>query len=107
MQIHGIDNEAVKQAPTWEIVWSQVYNILRNKTFIAYNSEFDYRMICQSCSLYGIDYSSLTHECLMHNVMQESNSERFISLKNALGEVYQSHRAVDDCFMCLKLIEMH
>lgn len=104
IDIHGITNTDVEHAPTWNLISNKVLDIIKDKIILAYNSDFDVRMIQQSCKIYGIQFSELKDECIMHNVMEEWGTSKYISLKNAIGEEYQSHRAADDCRMCLKII---
>lgn len=104
IEIHGINNDMVAAAPTWDKIFYKVQEILNDKTFIAFNSEFDARMLEQTNLLYGMKFE-FNHSCLMNNVMNEYNTDRYISLKDAAGEVYQSHRAIDDCRICLKIIK--
>jgi DNA polymerase-3 subunit epsilon len=50
--IHGITNDMVQKSPAWPILWQQIRPILMNKTIVAYNSDFDYRLIQQSHARY-------------------------------------------------------
>ena len=61
-------------------------------------------MIRQTSRAYGVDFGEISFECLMENVMNEFNTDRYVSLRHAAGEEFQSHRAVDDCRLCLELI---
>lgn len=106
--IHGITLDTLKaaNAPTWEDISNKIISILKDKIIIAFNSSFDIRLIHQTCKKWNIiEFCELKHVCLMHNVMKEYNSDRYISLKDALGVYMQSHRAVDDCLMCLEIIK--
>ena len=50
--IHRITNDMVQKAPAWPILWQQVRPLLIGKTIIAYNSDFDKRMMMQSHARY-------------------------------------------------------
>lgn len=43
--IHGISNEMVKGFPSWEDVWEDVFNLLRDAKIGVYNKTFDFGII--------------------------------------------------------------
>lgn len=49
----GINNEMVVDAPTFEQVAPRIYDLLKDKIFIAHNVNFDYSFIRHHLSLYG------------------------------------------------------
>ncbi|MFW6311457.1 MAG: 3'-5' exonuclease [Nanoarchaeota archaeon] len=101
-KVHGISNSMVQTAPDIIEVGSKVNDILKNRIMIAYNAKFDARMIKQSFNL------NVKYECLMHNVMDYMSTSRYISLEVATTNIrsdYQEHRALEDCYLCLKLIK--
>lgn len=51
-QIHGITNEMVQKSPAWPILWQQVRPLLIGKTIVAYNSDYDHRLLQQSHARY-------------------------------------------------------
>ena len=55
-RIHGITNDMVQKAPAWPILWQQVRPLLLNKTIVAYNSDFDLRLIIQSHTRYRLPW---------------------------------------------------
>jgi DNA polymerase-3 subunit epsilon len=71
MQAHGIDAQFLlnNNALSWEIVYPKVKKILDCRIMIAYNAEFDERLILQTCRDNNIIPSRISYECLMHNVM--------------------------------------
>ncbi len=101
-RVHGISNSMIKKAPGIGQVVSRVRDILMNRVMIAYNASFDARMIKQTFNL------NVRYECLMHNVMDFlGTGGRRISLEVAtanLRDNQQEHRALGDCYLCLKLI---
>ncbi len=101
-KVHGISNSKVQNAPDIREVARKVNKILKNKIMIAYNAKFDARMIKQSFNL------NVRYECLMHNVMDFIETHKYVSLEVATTNVrsdYQEHRALEDCYLCLKLIK--
>lgn len=63
-------------------------------------------MIAQTCKAYDIEVIDLTSECLMHNVMLEYSSDRYIALQSIVN-TSQCHRALDDCYLCLEVIQRY
>lgn len=54
IDIHGINNDEVKDAPTFKTVWPKVRKILKeHQPIVIYNADFDKRMLTQSCQKYG------------------------------------------------------
>lgn len=97
--IHGISEEKVKLADTWDIIWPKVKNIVSNKRIIAYNSQFDIRMINQSCKSNGIDIPKLRHICMMDFVTEwKGYRPKLESFTNKS----QEHRALSDCLIILE-----
>ena len=90
--------------PTIEELAPQIDEILKNKTVLIYNKDFDVRMLIQSG--YKTAFKS---ECLMINYMHYIHSTRWVKLAVAMEQhginIEQNHRAADDCICCAKLIE--
>ncbi len=111
MRIHGINDEMVRAAPPWIIVWQSLRPLLNNRLVAVYNAEFDLRMMQQSHSRYRQPWRErITHHCIMKLYAEfrgESNRQRsafrFHSLEDAgrqLGiPLPNSHRAVDDALL--------
>ena len=103
---HGISNDYIigRNFPTWDQVHAEVNRILQERTIIAYNSNFDVRLLCQTSMKYGLVFDRINHVCLMDNVTRELSLSKNISLLAASGADGQSHRALDDCMLCLDII---
>jgi DNA polymerase III subunit epsilon len=55
-RIHGITNDMVQKAPAWPILWQQVRPLLLGKTIVAYNSDYDHRLLQQSHACYRLPW---------------------------------------------------
>jgi DNA polymerase-3 subunit epsilon len=55
-QIHGITNDMVQGAQTWPILWMSLRAFLVGKVIVAYNSDFDQRMMQQSHERYRLPW---------------------------------------------------
>lgn len=102
--IHGISNLEVANAPLFEEIEEDIRSILQDNKVLIYNSSFDTRMLFQS----GYD-GPINSICLMNLYMEYIDSERWVSLSNALKyekiDIIQNHRALGDCLCCLELIK--
>lgn len=54
--IHGITEEMVQKAPAWPVAWIQLRPVLLNRLIVAYNADFDRRMIQQTHARYRINW---------------------------------------------------
>ncbi|MGL5381730.1 3'-5' exonuclease [Clostridium sp.] len=105
IQIHGITNEMVAEAPTIENEIDKIDAILQGKVILAYNSEFDSYMVYISLAKYGIN-REFAWLCVMKNEMEIWQSDRFISLAAAcsMEKWQQGHRALSDCQLVYQLV---
>lgn len=55
-RIHGITQEMVQKAPAWPLAWMQLRPILLNRLIVAYNADFDKRMLEQSHARYRMPF---------------------------------------------------
>ncbi len=108
--IHGITNEMVKEAPSFIEEWETIWNILKDKTVLIYNSRFDVNMIYQTLEKSEILCDdSFKSFCMMEFFKDYIQSRRWVKLSDACDsmviEVKQDHRALCDCKMVLELIK--
>lgn len=53
-EVNGITNEMVKDAPTFDLVWPFLADILVGEQVVIYNADFDFRMLSQGLHKHGI-----------------------------------------------------
>lgn len=108
IDIHGISNDMVENAPVFKDVWNDVRNIIEGKILLIYNEAFDTRMINQSLNIYNITGIEFDTICIMELFKDYINSSRWVSLSNALYHMDikhdNFHNSLDDCFATLKLL---
>jgi DNA polymerase III subunit epsilon len=64
--IHGLDDPAVADAPTWDAVYPLVGRILDSYgPVVVYNADFDRRVISQTNALYGLPDFDADWQCAM------------------------------------------
>lgn len=109
-RLHKIDDEMLKNAPKFEDEWQKILDILKGKTALIYNADFEDRMICQTLKADKLLYERPFKMCCFMEFYQEyTESAYWISLADACYyadlKVNQNYRAVNDCRVILELIK--
>lgn len=102
--VHGINEEDLANAPEFNDIIEDIEKVLEDKVALIFNEEFDVRMLRQS------GYKKRIHsKCLMNLYMEYVNSDKRISLTNAMKyekvKLIQDHSAKGDCICCLELMK--
>lgn len=63
--VHGITDEMVDDAPSWAEIHSLVCRILHGMTLVAYQSDFDLRMLKQTAKAHNLLLPDIASECAM------------------------------------------
>ena len=115
-RIHGITNEMVQKSFAWPILWQQVRPLLIGKTIVAYNSDYDYRLIMQSHARYRLPWKdNLTFFDLLKLYSSfrgdwdsARRSWRYFSLeqagKSANIDLPNAHRSTADTLLTRELL---
>ena len=117
-QVHGISDEIVQSAPSWDEVWPGIEPLIRNKKVGAYNSEFDLRILKQTHRLNLMNWQVAEDQffCVMKlyarfagNWDSRRRSYRWHSLSTAGQQcgipLSNSHRALDDTLLARAVFE--
>ena len=104
VRLHGITNEMVADAPTWEQAAPEVRALLDQRIMLAFDSISDVLRIKKTSALYDMQFGPIRHECIQRNVMLERNLKQAPPLYMAAGREGQNHRALDDCLLCVDII---
>lgn len=66
LELHGITEEFLSTAPSFEDVYPLLSHILDNSEVVAYNAEFDKRLLEDTCYDFGLSpFYGVTWQCLM------------------------------------------
>lgn len=108
--IHGISNEMVANAPTWNELYDELCLKLTGRTIVAYNSDFDARMVRQSCQLYGLPDLHCSWECAMQMYQHHTRHHKWIKLVEAAHQCRikpqgHAHRALTDVLMTRGVVQ--
>lgn len=130
IDIHGITNDLVKNAPNFSDVYSEVFDLIYPKNLLVYNASFDSRLIIQTMQAHGHYYELRDHivafsryfyggnmHCIMEAYAEHygqwndyQNAYKWQSLTNACKQQaidisdLNAHRALADCEMTRRLI---
>jgi len=116
-RIHGITNDAIKDARDWKAVFEDVKAITSGKDLIVYNLGYDTKLMSWSCKLRGILYNPTWVDawCAMQwyafiwkDLDDFYGTYRWQRLSNAAVQqkltVKVAHNALGDCLMTLAVI---
>jgi len=111
VRIHGIDDARVAAAPRFADVRSQLQAVLDGKTVIAYNAEFDSRLLTQTAFLHRVPLLSARWECAMKRYSafvgrwsQRYGNYAYVALPRKGALAGQLHDAQADCQATRELI---
>ena len=113
--MHLISDGALVDAPTWPAIAPRLKALLDGREVVAFNHDFDSRLLQQTAVAFGDDYWSATvkEHCAMALAVQifgATNSHGSISLANSVEEAGitwqgQAHSAMGDALTTLALIK--
>lgn len=104
IDIHGITNEMVENAPSFRDIYPTLKRILEGKKVLIYNAAYDKPMICSAIYRNELEYISFEVDCVMESYMMANGNSRWVKLSDASGR-YSGHRALYDCFSTLKVVQ--
>ncbi|HML23699.1 MAG TPA: 3'-5' exonuclease [Aggregatilinea sp.] len=118
-RVHGLSAVHLIGAPAFKTVYPDLAAALGGKRVVAYNVDFDRRILYQSCALYDLPrVEAAAWECAMKRYAayfgswnSMKNDFRWHKLEAACANedvnVYDlnAHSAVDDCRLTLRLIQ--
>ena len=105
----GINNDMVKEAPTFAEVAAEIYALLQDKIFIAHNVNFDYSFVRYHLAAAGFDLQckKLCTVRLSRKILPGFPSYSLGKLCHHLGIVNEKrHRAMGDAFATSTLFSM-
>lgn len=117
IEIHGIDEQMVDDAPSWIEVYAHVVKATHKRPVIIYNKDFDLRMIRQECHRLQLPFvDAKDWHCAMLRFAEfvgersHRGDFKWHKLEDAvklmgLDLPPQTHRAIDDCLYTLHLVQ--
>lgn len=116
LSVHGITGQKLAAAPCFADFYERLRDILRDRDIVAYNAEFDRRMIEQTCRKNELEpFDQVTWHCLMekyaffHGKRRKDGTYIAQTLKSACKQqslcIKEAHDAVKDCLAALELMK--
>jgi DNA polymerase-3 subunit epsilon len=115
-QVHGITNEMLATAPTFDEIYVRLSAILAAANVIAYNMDFDWRILSQTAAVYRLPiFLNVKKHCAMLNYARfhgsfdlQKRAYRWHKLGTACQQmkipVANAHSALGDARMTLALV---
>lgn len=104
----GISTEMVLNAPTFEEVAEEIFNVLDGKVFVAHNAHFDYSFLKREFELTGINWQAkkLCTVRLSRKIIPGLRSYSLGTLSESLGiQITNRHRASGDAHATVKIFD--
>lgn len=105
----GIDDDMVRDSPTFGDIADRVYNMLHNRIFVAHNVNFDYSFIVRQFAGAGYNWKAakLCTVRLARKILPDMASYSLGKLCHNLGiPIYNRHRAMGDAEATVTLFEL-
>lgn len=104
--IHGIKMEMLKNQPTFNDLYKEFLQIIKSKTILIYNAEYDARLISQTAEQDGVKLKIINAICLMKAYAVfvgdwSDYHQNYTYQKLPSGD----HSAIGDCRATLKILE--
>ncbi len=109
VQLTGINEKMLQNAPKFYEIAKRVIEITENSTLVAHNANFDYRMLCTEFNRLGFTYErpTLCTVSLSKKLIPEQGSYKLGKLVRALGiPLSDRHRAAGDARATVKLLKL-
>lgn len=118
IDVHGISNEMVADAPCWRDIFGHYLSLVRGKKIYAYNAKYDERLVKQTSEIHnipGLRYPWVDVMVPYSDMYGEPNRRyptqgRWQKLTNAAAQQgidisdLQAHRATSDCEITRRLM---
>ena len=98
-EIHGITEDMVQDAPTFEAYWPTFKAIIENETLIAHNASFDMSALRYALNTFDEPYAEFTYGCsyvFAKKVWPSLYNYRLSTVANYLGIKFRHHDALED-----------
>lgn len=103
--IHGITNDMLADAPEFDAVINDLNEVIAGRVLVAWNAEFDRKVMARACDKYDVVMRSQRWRC----AMRAYNPDKWTKLVEAAAAegvpVADAHDAAGDCKMTLGVIK--
>lgn len=107
VKIHGISQDMVEDAPTFDMVWEKIKDDLCENTLVAHNAQFDMSVLKCCLEYYEIDIPDIIYVCSIpiSTKVCEGKSTKLVDRAAELGiPIDHAHNALSDAKACAQLV---
>ncbi len=109
VSIHHITKEDVLDAPSFDIIYSEIYDLINDNIIVCHDSRFDINVLYSLIKKYNLKYPNIYIACslMASNIYYKGivNNFKLQTLSSYLGVVHDAHNAISDASICFYLIE--
>tara|TARA_B110000211_G_scaffold205872_1_gene240424 strand:+ start:139 stop:1050 length:912 start_codon:yes stop_codon:yes gene_type:complete len=105
-EIHGIDEDTVKNEPEFDVIYSKIKDDFENYPIIAHNASFDISVLRRTLDLYDIPYPRTEYTCtyqMAKSSLEGCLSYRLDAISKFLDIKLDHHRALSDANACAEI----
>ena len=105
-EIHGIDEDTVKNEPEFDVIYSKIKDDFKNYPIIAHNASFDISVLRRTLDLYDIPYPRTEYTCtyqMAKSSLEGCLSYRLDAISKFLDIKLDHHRALSDANACAEI----
>lgn len=107
IEINGITEDMVKDAPTFEDIWPEVFPFLHNKQVVAHFAKFDMNVLRCTLNAYYLPMPSFTYICswiLAKKAFPHLASYSLDYVAGYVGYKFNHHHALEDAHACAAVV---
>ncbi|KJS86989.1 MAG: exonuclease [Peptococcaceae bacterium BICA1-8] len=107
IRIHGIDEEAVKDAQEFDAIYDQIKPLFNNAVVVAHNAAFDMSALRHVLTLYEIEYPEVEYICTYKTALRTWDGLENYKLNTVckyLKHSFTHHNAQEDAIACGKVL---
>ncbi len=107
VMIHGIDENTVKDAPEFNVIYRQIKHLFECAVVAAHNAAFDISALRHVLDLYGIAYPEIDYICTYKTALRTWNGLENYKLNTVckfLNHRFSHHHAREDAVACGKIL---
>jgi len=105
--IHGISEEDVQFAPTFDKLWDKIFPIINNKIIVSHNSSFDMSVLMRTLEYYNIPFPKIEILCtyrISQFLLPDLPCYRLDFLSELFNIPLCHHNACSDSIACANLL---
>ena len=106
VELTGIDDKLVKNAPTIDMVYPDFFKFVKNSVFVGHNVEFDFRFLKVAGKELGyvLDNRTLDTLALSRKILKKLTRHKLNLVCEYYGITFHHHRAMSDAYATAELL---